>query len=436
MKKSGFIDSVRVQSPCGEDWAGMAGSDQVRFCSHCAKNVNNLSEMTRKDARKLVLASGGNLCIRYVQHPRTGGPLFAAQFVKIAGRTGLAAGVLGASLAATQPAIAQGSAEPVQVVRASERPGGASARINGTVLDPHGAVVPFAVVSLINKETGEHRVINADAEGSYQFADLPAGTYTLRAEAAGFKTFETSDIKLTDGSLLRTNANLTLPQVSAVVQVGAAEELPKGEMFVTVGLIVSSVSSNPLVAAAMRDDLEEVKVRVAMRERINVRDKSYDGLSPLHAAVQNGNVEIARFLLERGAKVNIRDFEKRTPLMMLDEDATPEMLQLLLSFGAKPKLIDKEGNNALHHAAAKFGFDEELIRSLALSGVNVDAANKEGKTALMIAAEENSTDVVAALLQSGADVNRRTRDGRAAIDIAAGDQIRDALASFGAVRRE
>jgi len=429
MKKSGFIDSVRVQSPCSEDWNEMTGNDQVRFCSHCSKNVNNLSTMTRKEARKLVLASGGKLCVRYVQNPRTGGPVFAPKLVRIAGRAGLAAGVLGASLAAAQPAFAQGSAEPVQIVRADQAAvgNGASAKIAGTVFDPQGAVIPFAVVSLTNKETGEFRTMNADGEGGYQFVELPAGSYSLRAEASGFKAFETTELKLSEGSLLRTNANLALPQVDAIVQVGGSEEV-----FTTIdGGAMISLPMAPMVAAVLSDDLEEVKVRVAMRERINVRDKSYDGMSPLHAAVENGNVEIARFLLERGAKVNIRDFEKRTPLMMLDEDATPEMLQLLLSFGAKLKLVDKQGNTALHHAAAN-GLEAEMIRTFVSYGVNINAANKEGKTALMLAAEENARETVAAFLESGANPNIRTRDGRTAADIADGETVRAALFNYGA----
>ena len=433
MKKSGFIDSVRVGSPCSEDWNEMTGNDQVRFCSHCSKNVNNLSTMTRKGARKLVLASGGKLCIRYVRNPRTGGPVFAPKLIKIAGRAGLAASVIGASIAAAQPVVAQGSYEAVQVVRADQASlgNGATAKITGTVFDPHGAVVPFAVVSLTNKDTGEFRTMNADGEGGYQFADLPAGNYSLRAEASGFKAFEALDLKLSEGSLLRTHANLALPQMDAVVQVGGNER-NEGSWAVTVGLIMETVNSNPLVAAVMNNDLEEVKVRVAMRERINARDKSHNGLSPLHAAVENGNVEIARFLLERGAKANIRDFEKRTPLMMLDEDATPEMLQLLLSFGAKLKLVDKERNTVLHHAAAK-GVNAELIRTLVIHGVNLNALNKEGKTALMLAAEENEEEAVAVLLESGADPNIRTRDGRSAADVADGDSVRAALLNYGAV---
>ncbi|MEO5858465.1 MAG: hypothetical protein ABIR33_05895, partial [Pyrinomonadaceae bacterium] len=99
MKKSTFIDSIRVGDPCTEEWDEMVGNSEVRFCSHCAKDVNNLSEMTPRKAAKLVMRSNGNLCIRYRVDPFTSGPMFAPQLVKIAGRAGLAAGVLGASIA-------------------------------------------------------------------------------------------------------------------------------------------------------------------------------------------------------------------------------------------------------------------------------------------------------------------------------------------------
>ena len=61
MSKSSFIDSVEVAAPCHESWDEMAGSETVRFCSHCAETVTNLSAMTRKEAARLVRASDGKL---------------------------------------------------------------------------------------------------------------------------------------------------------------------------------------------------------------------------------------------------------------------------------------------------------------------------------------------------------------------------------------
>ena len=108
MPKKSFIEALEVKSPCTEDWDEMTGNEEVRFCTHCSKNVNNISEMTRKDARRLVRKSEGRLCVRYRTDPKTGLPIFAAKLTRIARRTGVAAGVLGASLAMAGGVYAQG----------------------------------------------------------------------------------------------------------------------------------------------------------------------------------------------------------------------------------------------------------------------------------------------------------------------------------------
>src|SRR5688500_20377721 len=98
MQKS-FIDSIKVENPCTEKWEEMTGNERVRFCSHCAKDVNNISEMTRKEAARLVRKSGGRLCVRYRTDPGTNSPVFSARVTSFARQTA-AAGVLGTSLVA------------------------------------------------------------------------------------------------------------------------------------------------------------------------------------------------------------------------------------------------------------------------------------------------------------------------------------------------
>jgi hypothetical protein len=69
MSQSTFIplEDVRVASPCRADWELMQGDDRVRFCQTCAKNVYNLSEMSRVQAENLIAAKEGNLCVRFYQ---------------------------------------------------------------------------------------------------------------------------------------------------------------------------------------------------------------------------------------------------------------------------------------------------------------------------------------------------------------------------------
>jgi hypothetical protein len=69
MPQSTFIplEEVRVASPCRADWDKMQGDNRVRFCQTCAKNVYNLSEMSRSEAENLIAAKEGNLCVRFYQ---------------------------------------------------------------------------------------------------------------------------------------------------------------------------------------------------------------------------------------------------------------------------------------------------------------------------------------------------------------------------------
>jgi hypothetical protein len=45
----------------------MIGDERIRFCSQCQLSVNNVSEMTRKEIRKLIAKSEGTICVRYTQ---------------------------------------------------------------------------------------------------------------------------------------------------------------------------------------------------------------------------------------------------------------------------------------------------------------------------------------------------------------------------------
>src|SRR4030095_5085334 len=314
-----------------------------------------------------------------------------------------------------------------------ERSGDTTARISGYVTDPNGAAIPYALVASTTQETLFSNVQNASAEGFYEFKDLAAGKYNLHFEGGGFAPQDVRDVYLSEASELRRDGQLSLIQVAETVEVMSESG---SVSYRTMGLYAETYigTRSELVTAVLDEDFNNVKARIIMRAKINVRDKSREGMSPLHAAVETGNLEIAEYLLTNGAKANIRDFEKRTPLMMMDEDATPEMFQLLVRYGAKSNLLDKQKNTILHHYAEN-GDNKELVQQAVNFGVNVKAVNKEGQTALMIAVENDESDIAEALIQSGADVNARDREGRTALDMAADKlvQTRSLLETYGAV---
>src|SRR5208282_6724347 len=61
--------------------------------------------------------------------------------------------------------------------------------LKGSVLDPSGAAVPGATITL----TGPNNVVKvaqSDNNGAYSVVGLPPGQYTIRVIAAGFDLFE------------------------------------------------------------------------------------------------------------------------------------------------------------------------------------------------------------------------------------------------------
>jgi hypothetical protein len=97
-----------------------------------------------------------------------------------------------------------------------------SATLRGTVKDPTGAVVPGADVTLINEANRDTRMMPTDEQGGYFFAALRAGTYTLRVELPGFKSFEQSSFGINAAQAARLDVSLQLGEQSEIVTVTQA----------------------------------------------------------------------------------------------------------------------------------------------------------------------------------------------------------------------
>jgi len=438
MSKKSFIDSVEVKSPCTEDWEKMHGNDRVRFCDHCAKDVKNLSAVTRKEAMRLVRASGGNLCIRYVQNPVTKRPLFANQLLQITRRTpGLAAGVMSASVSLSTMAYAQGGvatrpvSEPVNECPdkaakaetvAEAKPEAAqiktlvkSGSVSGTIADPNGAVIPSVQLNLTNYETKRQLTATSNDEGVYQFMGVEPGIYGLVAEGPrGFSRYERENVAVDDGR--ETTVDIALEVETRMVTMGVVGFSPEYSL--------------SLSKAVSEEDIDLVRELIAQGENINGKDENYDKITPLFVAVEHGNIEIVQLLLEAGAKVNARDGEKQTPLMRLDDDSTPELVELLLRHGAKVNLTDNENNTALIFAADRA--NTEVVKALIDAGADVNVVNKNGQTALMNAADNDSIEKVRMLLEAGAKTDLKNDDGDTAWDLTTEEEIENLLVSYGA----
>src|SRR5262245_43409385 len=58
--------------------------------------------------------------------------------------------------------------------------------LSGTVMDPSGAVIPNANVTVTNTQTGAQRTAASDDQGRYSVPQLQPGSYQVKATASGF----------------------------------------------------------------------------------------------------------------------------------------------------------------------------------------------------------------------------------------------------------
>src|ERR1043165_7893479 len=71
-----------------------------------------------------------------------------------------------------------------------------TARVDGQVADPAGAVVTNATVTLTNTKTGEVRTAQSNDSGQYTLTLIPPGTYDLSVKAQGFKEYLSKGLEL------------------------------------------------------------------------------------------------------------------------------------------------------------------------------------------------------------------------------------------------
>lgn len=92
------------------------------------------------------------------------------------------------------------------------------------------------------------------------------------------------------------------------------------------------------------------------------------------------------------------------------------LARLLIDKGADINAQDKDGSTALILASDKG--HEAVVRLLIDKGAGVNAQNKDGSTALILASEKGHAAVVRLLINRGADVNAQNKDGLTALTLA------------------
>lgn len=157
-------------------------------------------------------------------------------------------------------------------------------------------------------------------------------------------------------------------------------------------------------------------VSLLLRNGANIEARDNMGRTPLQDAVKIGCcVAYAVWLLDKGADIHTRDEKAATPL---HDVCHPCMQDLLLERGADVTAVDDRSRTPLH-SLIYLSFDEfddiyweednhetrmKMIETLLhQKGIDLDARDADGQTALHYAVTKENLDVVRLLLKHGAD---------------------------------
>src|SRR5712692_7012161 len=121
-------------------------------------------------------------------------------------------------------------------------PQGSTGRILGVVTDQSGGNVANATVTLTDVARGVSQTLTTDTDGAYVAVNLQPGTYTVRAEFKGFKTFERKNILVEVGKDVRIDVVLQPGSVSETVTI--TEEVP---MVDTTSTTLGGTISNEII---------------------------------------------------------------------------------------------------------------------------------------------------------------------------------------------
>jgi ankyrin repeat protein len=246
------------------------------------------------------------------------------------------------------------------------------------------------------------------------------------------------------GTLLAADADPNLANdLGASALMWAVNDVEKVRLLVSKKANVnaqSKLGKTPLIIAAS-DDSGMPVVRMLVENGADVNAADYappnaargtppPNVTPLLAASSSSSAEMLRYLLDKGARMDVKDAAGRTPLMNAAGEGGIEVMKLLLAKGADVNAVsDKEafpkvkngtielGSFTALNLAAVYGTPER-VKLLLDAGARVNPPDARGMTPLLlaIACDHSNPETVRLLLERGADPKSKSRSGEDAYD--------------------
>ncbi|MFP3032042.1 MAG: ankyrin repeat domain-containing protein, partial [Wolbachia sp.] len=203
--------------------------------------------------------------------------------------------------------------------------------------------------------------------------------------------------------------------------------------------------NTPLHVAAQYDSKLEIVEFLLDKNASGINDVNNNGSTPLHVATQGNKPSTVKFLLNKGASIQVKDKHNRTPLGLADQEGYTNIAQMieqrqsdldeelltavqdgdldkvksLVSQNANVNTTDMYSWTPLHWAAFKDRL--EIAKFLIEKNADIDAEDKGpyGKKPIHVAAENNSKDIIELFLSKGVGINDTDKQGYTPLHYAA-----------------
>ncbi|MCA0197133.1 MAG: ankyrin repeat domain-containing protein [Proteobacteria bacterium] len=152
-----------------------------------------------------------------------------------------------------------------------------------------------------------------------------------------------------------------------------------------------------LLAAAATEEDDIAGVQLLLKFKARVATPGRDGRTALHEAALAGHADIAAALLAAGADPQARDAAGRTPWLEAARALRGGVIEHLATQKIDAAATDAEGRNALVLAAGAEQASLALVRRLLELGVDPVQADRAGRRAVDVAAEQGRWAIVSAL---------------------------------------
>ncbi len=144
--------------------------------------------------------------------------------------------------------------------------------------------------------------------------------------------------------------------------------------WISIPIILCLISSSSICFANYNEDLLDAvigndngKVSDLILKGANINTRQPDGWTPLLFAVFNKNFELAKLLIEKGADVNAQDYHAGISVLMRAVDSGDiNFINYLIKKGVNVNARQKAGNSALSYAIS--GQRSEIVKLLQTAG--------------------------------------------------------------------